>query len=85
MKLKTLTMLACATLLLQACASTTIDTTPASSSVDMYRVKDGESLMLIAEKVYGSRSDWVKIYEANIDTIDDAAVIYPNQMIVLPE
>jgi nucleoid-associated protein YgaU len=40
--------------------------------------------MLIAQEAYGSRTDWVKLYEANKDTIENPAMIYPGQMIVIP-
>jgi nucleoid-associated protein YgaU len=81
MKIRTLILAGIAGLALSACSTTSMDET----SSDMYRIKDGESLMIIAEDTYGSRRDWVKIYEANKDTIADPALVYPGQMIVLPE
>lgn len=83
MKLKTLTLLIGSLLLLQACASTT---TVSSNNIEtrIHTVKSGESLHKIAEKEYGCKSHWVKIYDANKDKIGDPLLIYPGQKIVLP-
>lgn len=83
MKIKTLALLVGAALLLQACATTEADTTV---SGDMYRVKDGESLFIIAEREYGSKDEWVVLYDANKEVIgENPHMIFPGQMIVIPE
>ena len=61
MKIKMLGIVAGA-LLLSACASESVEVT--AEGVAMYRVKDGENLMIIGEREYGSRSAWRRIYEA---------------------
>jgi nucleoid-associated protein YgaU len=49
-------------------------------------VYDGEFLAKIAgyEEVYGKRSEWTKIYEANKDEIKDPDLIYPKQVLKIP-
>jgi nucleoid-associated protein YgaU len=49
-------------------------------------VYEGEFLAKIAgyEEVYGSRSEWTKIYEANKDQIKDPDLIYPKQVLQIP-
>ncbi|MCT4575515.1 MAG: LysM peptidoglycan-binding domain-containing protein [Alphaproteobacteria bacterium] len=84
LKTKKMAVLLASALLLQACAATTA-TKPTDMSYDMYRVKSGESLQSIAAREYGSKSDWVHIYDLNKDTIKNPHMIYPNQMIKLPE
>jgi nucleoid-associated protein YgaU len=50
-----------------------------------YTVERGDSLSKIAKRVYGKASLWRKIYEANKDNIKDPDLIYPGQVIRLPE
>jgi len=49
-------------------------------------VYEGEFLAKIAgyEEVYGNRSEWTKIYEANKDEIKDPDLIYPKQVLQIP-
>lgn len=49
-----------------------------------YTVVKGDSLSKIAKQVYGSASQWKKIFEANQDTIKNPDLIYPGQVIKLP-
>lgn len=51
-----------------------------------WTVKDGEYLARIAGywEVYGKRSDWPKIYEANKDKIKNPDVIQPNWELAIP-
>lgn len=49
-----------------------------------YTVVKGDSLSRIAKQVYGSASQWKKIFEANQDTIKNPDLIYPGQVIKLP-
>jgi hypothetical protein len=50
-----------------------------------YRVQSGDSLWRIAKKFYGRGSQWQKIYEANRDEIDNPSLIYPDQILYIPE
>ena len=50
-----------------------------------YTVKSGDSLSLIAKKVYDDSSKWQQIYSANKDTIgSNPNLIYPGQKLVIP-
>ncbi len=50
-----------------------------------YTVKKGDSLSKIAKSVYGDAKQWRKIHEANRDIIDNPDLIYPGQVLKLPE
>jgi nucleoid-associated protein YgaU len=50
-----------------------------------YTVVKGDSLSKIAQRVYGKASLWRKIYEANQDQIKDPDLIFPGQLLRLPE
>ena len=50
-----------------------------------YTVKKGDSLSKIAKREYGDAQQWHRIFEANRDTIKDADLIYPGQVIRIPE
>jgi nucleoid-associated protein YgaU len=50
-----------------------------------YTVKKGDSLSKIAKREYGDAQQWHRIYEANRDTIKDPDLIYPGQVLRLPE
>jgi nucleoid-associated protein YgaU len=50
-----------------------------------YTVKKGDSLSLIAKQVYGDASKWKQIYEANKDQIKNPDLIYPDQVLEIPE
>ncbi len=49
-----------------------------------YTVKKGDTLDKIAETVYGDKSAWKKIYEANHEQIADANVVTVGQVLKLP-
>lgn len=49
-----------------------------------YVVQRGDNLSRIAEKAYGDRTQWKKIYEANKNTIRKDYVIFANQTLVIP-
>jgi len=62
----------------------------ASSSADAkqgrtHTVAKGESLSKIAKKYYGDAKQWPKIFEANKDTIKNPDLIYPGQVIKVPD
>jgi nucleoid-associated protein YgaU len=62
----------------------------ASSAADAkqgrtHTIAKGESLSKIAKKYYGDAKQWRKIYEANKDTIKNPDLIFPGQVIKVPD
>ena len=49
-----------------------------------YRVLKGESLMVIARKLYGDESAWKRIYNLNRDALDDPDNIRPGMTLLVP-
>ena len=49
-----------------------------------YKVKRGDTLSLIADKVYGDPQKWPEIYEANRDKIRDPDGIFISQFLFIP-
>lgn len=47
-------------------------------------VQPGNSLWRLARRAYGSGFDYTVIYEANLDQISDADLIFPGQVFALP-
>ena len=61
-------------------------TAPSSAEpAKTYTVKKGDSLSKIAKSVYGDAQQWRKIHEANRDIIDNPDLIYPGQVLKLPQ
>ena len=56
---------------------------PAPKS-EFYDIVSGDTLGAIAEKYYGSASEYMRIFDANRDIIDDPDKIYPGQKIRIP-
>jgi LysM repeat protein len=56
-----------------------------SKEVDYYTVKKGQSLWDISKEVYGRGSKWVKIYEANKNTLKDPNALRPGMMLIIPK
>ncbi len=56
-----------------------------STTHQKYTVKKGDSLSKIAKEVYGDASKWKQIYEANKDQIKNPDLIYPDQVLEIPE
>jgi len=50
-----------------------------------YTVVKGDSLSKIAKREYGDANKWRAIYEANRDLIKDPDLIYPGQLLNVPE
>ena len=50
-----------------------------------YTVVKGDSLSKIAKREYGDANKWRTIYEANRDLIKDPDLIYPGQLLSVPE
>lgn len=49
-----------------------------------YRVRYGDTLTGIAQRIYGNPKVGILIYQANRHYIDNPNMLYPGQMIVLP-
>jgi nucleoid-associated protein YgaU len=56
-----------------------------SGSTRRYTVKSGDSLSKISREFYGNAGDYMKIFEANRDKLDDPNKIQPGQELVIPE
>lgn len=58
---------------------------PAPKQETNYTVKSGDCLWNIAKKIYGDGSKYTKIYEANKDKITNPNLIYPGQVLTIPD
>ena len=59
--------------------------TQAAAQPRTYTVRAGDSLSKIAQQVYGRADLWPRIFEANRDTVRDANLIHPGQVLVIPD
>jgi len=50
-----------------------------------YMVKDKDTLIKISEAVYGDYKKWADIYKLNKSKIANPTILYPGQILVLPE
>lgn len=50
-----------------------------------YLVKEKDTLILISEALYGDYKKWEDIYKLNKDKISNPTIIYPGQVLLLPE
>jgi nucleoid-associated protein YgaU len=50
-----------------------------------YTIKKGDTLSKIAKAEYGSAGQWRALFEANREIIEDPDLIYPGQMIRIPD
>ncbi len=58
---------------------------PRAQEQNEYWVARGDNLKSISQTVYGSPSNWVKIYNANKSIIgEDASRIYPHTILIIP-
>ena len=64
-----------------------IDTVEEQKFIAEYTIQSGDTLGKIARDFYGDDSQpyWELIFEANKDIIEDAGLIYPGQIIKIPE
>jgi nucleoid-associated protein YgaU len=56
-----------------------------SINVDTHTVEAGETLYRIAEKYYDDPGVWIKILEANEDTIEDEGSLKEGQVLIIPK
>lgn len=57
---------------------------PPKITATTYTVVSGDSLSRIAKRHYGDASKWKQIHEANLDLIKNPDLIYPGQVLTLP-
>jgi len=57
---------------------------PASVSKQTYTVKPGDSLSKIAKQFYGDSNDYMRIFEANKDRLNDPNKVQIGQELVIP-
>lgn len=57
---------------------------PPSVPKRVYTVKPGDSLSKIAKNFYGNANDYLRIFEANKDTLNDPNEIQAGQELVIP-
>lgn len=50
-----------------------------------YTVVSGDTLWKIAERMYGNGSQYMKIFEANTDLLENPDRIFPGQKLIIPE
>jgi nucleoid-associated protein YgaU len=60
-------------------------TAPKPAGARTYTVVRGDSLSKIAKQLYGDAKKWHQIHEANKDTIKNPDLIYPGQVLTIPE
>ena len=70
-------------------ADITVDSTlpqpsPTSGPKRTYKVQPGDSLSKIAAQFYGNPNDYMRIFEANKDTLNDPNKIQIGQELVIP-
>jgi nucleoid-associated protein YgaU len=56
----------------------------AAAAPRTYTVQPGDSLSIIAKKIYGNANEYHKIFEANRDKIKDPNLIHPGQTLTIP-
>lgn len=56
----------------------------AENEIICYTVKPNDYLIKIAEKYYGDKRQWVKIYDANKDKIGNEYIIYIGEQLLIP-
>jgi len=56
----------------------------AAGGMQTYTVKPGDSLSKISQQFYGSAGQYMKIYEANRDQLNDPDQIKPGQTLKIP-
>ncbi len=69
-----------------ASKAATSNVAPIKNKIDpnVYIVQKSDTLIKIAEKLYGNKLDWKKLYEANRDILDDPNTLVPGTEIRIP-
>jgi nucleoid-associated protein YgaU len=49
-----------------------------------YTIRQGDTLAGIAQKIYGDRTSWRRIYQANRDSLSTPDVLQPGQVLTIP-
>jgi nucleoid-associated protein YgaU len=63
-----------------------VEATPApEAAVQTYTVVSGDTLSAIAQRFYGNAGDYMRIFEANRDKLNDPNLIHPGQELVIPQ
>ena len=57
---------------------------PVEAQQETYRVEAGDSLSAIAQRVYGDAGQYMRIFEANREKLDNPDMIHPGQELVIP-
>jgi nucleoid-associated protein YgaU len=58
---------------------------PAAGELRTYTVVSGDTLWGISERLYGKGSNYMKIFEANTDLLENPDHILPGQKLRIPE
>ena len=53
-------------------------------SARSYTVRPGDTLSLIAQRLYGNPADWRWLYDANKSVVHNPDVIYPGMVLSVP-
>lgn len=61
------------------------ESTPGETAGRTYTVQSGDTLWKISQEMYGNGSQYMKIFEANTDLLDDPDRIFPGQELVIPD
>src|SRR5262245_28561066 len=67
-----------------ASAATAAAAVAAPSAPRTYTIRAGDTLSKIAKEYYGDSKQYMKIFEANRDTLSDPDKIQPGQTLVIP-
>ena len=59
--------------------------TVAEPKLNYYTIQSGDSLSKIAKEKYGDYQKWEALFEANREVIKDPDLIYPGQIILIPD
>ena len=57
----------------------------APTDSETYTVQSGDTLWKISEHVYGDGSNYMKIFEANTDLLENPDQIFPGQELIIPQ
>ena len=58
---------------------------PAAGAESVHEVQPGETLWQIAARFTGDPHQWPELYRANRDQIKDPSLLYPGQVLSIPD